>query len=410
MPTWARVVADQPRYPRWRADEPAPADELPADRFLRAAVLTFSDADSPTRRAAAADLLIDHPDLATTSLGAAAAIGDVDAVRALLAAGAPLTGGPFGWSALMYQAYARVPTPPEAAAVAIARMLLAAGAKADDGRQWDDAPTPFTVLTGLFDAGERDQPPHPHARALAQILLLAGADPADEQLLYNRMFGPADDHLELLFAHGIGRSARGERALRWLLHWAVTHDQRDRVRLLADHGVDIASPLDAPLTSATAGRTPIDVALLNGHVDLADLLASRGAGPATLSAADRFVADAMAGSTAGAREADPSVAAAARGQRPGLVVWATSLDRPESVALLVAAGFDVNALGRGDTTIEQEWETALHVAAGNGRQELVELLLSLGADTTVRDKRFDATPVDWARFFGHLDLARLFDR
>jgi ankyrin repeat protein len=306
----------------------------------------------------------------------------------------------------MYQAYSRVPQRVEADALETARLLLAAGADPNAGCLWHGARPPFTVLTGLFGAGERDQPRHEHALALARILLDAGADPADEQLLYNQMFRPTDDHLELLFAHGLGSTDRGRTLLRWLLHWAVTHDQRDRVALLARHGVDIAEPLDFTLAAATTGRTPVEIALLNGHLELADLLGTLGGGAATLTATDRFVADALAGSEAGVRGADPDVVERARQERPSLVVWAAALDRPRTVSLLVAAGFRINALGRGDTTIEQKWETALHVAAAAGNLDLAELLLSLGADPTIRDRRFDATALEWAGFFDRPDLVR----
>ena len=38
---------------------------------------------------------------------------------------------------------------------------------------------------------------------------------------------------------------------------------------------------------------------------------------------------------------------------------------------------------------DQEWETGLHAAAGNGDVAMVRLLLELGADPTLTDCRFD---------------------
>ena len=46
------------------------------------------------------------------------------------------------------------------------------------------------------------------------------------------------------------------------------------------------------------------------------------------------------------------------------------------------------------------WETALHHAAAEGDVDLVRLLLSLGARTDVRDKRFNSTPLGWAEHLG----------
>ena len=50
--------------------------------------------------------------------------------------------------------------------------------------------------------------------------------------------------------------------------------------------------------------------------------------------------------------------------------------------------------------------TALHLAAWSNHRPLVERLLERGADTTVRDKRYDATAADWARHGGHDALAQ----
>jgi ankyrin repeat protein len=110
------------------------------------------------------------------------------------------------------------------------------------------------------------------------------------------------------------------------------------------------------------------------------------------------------------RRTDPATVAAARGQRPGLVTWAAAQGAPNSVELLVAAGFDVNALGRSDAPIDQPWESALHVAAQRGDCGLAQRLLDLGADRDLRDGRFDGTALDWARHFGQTDLVELLER
>ena len=43
------------------------------------------------------------------------------------------------------------------------------------------------------------------------------------------------------------------------------------------------------------------------------------------------------------------------------------------------------------------------------RRALVELLLSLGADPSLRDARFGATPLDWARHLGPSAVVDLLD-
>src|SRR4029453_10357084 len=70
--------------------------------------------------------------------------------------------------------------------------------------------SPFTAVTGGLGEGENgvNTPPHQHALALARLLLEAGADPNHSQTLYNRQWSPADDHLELLGEDGLGRGIR----------------------------------------------------------------------------------------------------------------------------------------------------------------------------------------------------------
>ena len=53
---------------------------------------------------------------------------------------------------------------------------------------------------------------------------------------------------------------------------------------------------------------------------------------------------------------------------------------------------------------------ALHLAAWNDHPDLVERLLALGADPTIRDGRFNATPAGWARHNGHPQLAERLER
>ena len=66
--------------------------------------------------------------------------------------------------------------------------------------------------------------------------------------------------------------------------------------------------------------------------------------------------------------------------------------------LLIDRGADVNATV-GDNI------TPLHLAACGGHREMVDLLVAASADRNVRDLSHDATPSEWARFWGHPDLA-----
>jgi len=406
---------------RWAPGEPPPADEPLPDRFLRLACLTYSD-DQHADRIAAARMLAEHPDLPSRTLFVAAACADVVQVRRHLDArprAATETGGPHAWSPLLYQAYARHdPGQDRTAALQTARLLVAAGADPNDGRFWHALPTPFTVLTGVLGYGEHHQPWHPHAIPLARLLLDAGADPNDGQLLYNRMFGSTDDHLILLFEYGLGRDTAGPwhrllgeslespaEMLRSLLAWAIAHDQRDRVALLAAHGVDVVSPFTEQRSPRRG--TPIEFALLNGNRQLADQLRALGARPPRLSPSDAFVSAVLAGDAEAVQRIPPAVIAAVRRRRTGLVTWAAAHGAANSVDLLVTVGFDVNALGRSDIMGIQPWHTALHVAAENGNLALAERLIGLGADPNIIDKHHQSTPLDWALHFDQPVLADL---
>jgi hypothetical protein len=113
--------------------------------------------------------------------------------------------------------------------------------------------------------------------------------------------------------------------LRNLLWWAVTHNQRQRVALLAANGVDVLAPFTELRRHETNGHTPVGTALLNGHRDLAADLLALGARVPRFTPVDAFVAAAMAGDTDAVRAAGPAVAAAAREARPGLLPWAAKL-------------------------------------------------------------------------------------
>jgi ankyrin repeat protein len=283
------------------------------------------------------------------------------------------------------------------------------------------------VLTGVFGEGELgpvNQPRHPHSLALARLLLEAGADPNDGQALYNRMFEPGNDHLELLFEFGLGTGDGGpwrarmresadtpSQMLRGDLVWAIAHGMTERARLLLDHGVDVTVPFDntAPFDD---GTTAAQMAATTGHADLIDLLVAHGAPVPDLTPADAFIAAALAADRTTVdrlRRDHPGLADEVRSARPALVTWAAACGRPDAAELLVELGFDVNARGRTDMPSDQPWQTALHKAAGDGNLDLARVLLRLGADPGIRDARFGSTPLGWARHFGHDSMAELLE-
>lgn len=112
----------------------------------------------------------------------------------------------------MYAAYARVPG---RSSLPAARGLVRRGADVNafflDAGQYR-----FTVLTGVFgegEAGKERQPPHAECEAFARLLLDAGAEANDSRALYNRMFERDDTCLKLLIEYGL--SARDKN--NWLV-------------------------------------------------------------------------------------------------------------------------------------------------------------------------------------------------
>jgi hypothetical protein len=424
--SWARLKQHVEMIERHRrAPDEVEQAVGPADEFLAFACLRFGGDDSSERWERGASLLAEHPGLTRTSIHVAAAAADEAAVRGHLAADPALAsreGGPYGWEPLLYLVYARHDQRvSETATLATARALLEHGADPNAGYLWHGLYPPFTAVTGALGSGADDE--HPHGFALAELLLAAGANANDGQALYNRQFGTDDRHLVLLFDHGLGGEDGGPWAarfghtaespremLRGQLWWAIVHDMRDRIRLLVGHGVDFLTPYAAPGGRPTGLRTsharaPAEVAALSGHPELADWLVTQGAARPALKKADSLIAALLAGDRDAAVRLRAN-AAVAREERPGLIVWAAACRKLDAIALLAELGFDVNALGRGDIPAEAPWRTALHEAALAGDVAMARLLLDLGADPNVKSA-WGATPLAAARRSGQQAVAEL---
>ena len=375
-------------------------------RLLRLGCLGYSG-DDLTRHARARALLADRPDLAGANIWTAAAVGDVAAVGAFVAADPALAdrpGGPFDWKPLLYLTYSRIDSDaPAHDPLTVARLLLDRGADPNAGYLWG-GDYPFTALTGALGGGEdkNNQPPHRLALPLARLLLEAGADPNDSQALYNRQFDGDDSHLRLLIEFGLGTDRRGPwhtrlgsahgapaQLLEDQLLVAAAENRPEWARLALAAGADPdGRGTRHPLHQ---GLTPWALAVRRGNRGVADILLAAGATAAPLDPVDELMAACMAGDGAAVDRlltADPGLVAVAVSRRPAAILEATELRRPDVVRLLADLGFDVNVCPR---------VTPLHQAAYDGDVALVETLLGLGADPDHRDAQFDSTPLGWAR-------------
>jgi ankyrin repeat protein len=409
FPSWTKlkqyltVIADY----NWSPPKDAPVlDNRDAriDAFVDLACLSYGQ-DWTERRVQARELLAADPSLASANIYTAATVGDFAAIERMLADDPSLArrrGGPRNWEPLLYACYSRLDsTAEDHSTLEAARLLLQHGADPNAGFLWERDYL-FTALTGAFGEGERgpvNQPQHQYAQALARLLLEAGADPNDGQSLYNRMFRPGNEHLELLFEFGLGRGGDGvwfrrmggradtpAKMLRYQLGWAVEHGLFDRVKLLVEHGADVTQP------DPRRHRTPYELAALSGHHQIAEYLAEHGAPRAELNELDAFAIACFGADDVRARALltkNPTLITQLGRRRSELMGHAAAANQPAAIRLMVDLGFDINEVQR---------TAPLHSAASAGQLEMVKLLIELGADPLIRDTEFNGTPHGWANY------------
>ncbi len=371
-----------------------------ANEFLQHVVLIYSETEraDPARFEYAANVLNDHPGILDESIYVACAAGDVNRVKRVLANDGSLVnqkGGYHHWEPLMYAAYSRLTG---ADTLSVARVLLDAGANPNANYMWGGQYR-FTALTGVFGQGEGGPvrlPEHPRCETFARLLLSSGANPNDSQSAYNRCFEDDNLYLELLLEYGLTESAQNnwllevdgeliehpQSTLRFQLNHAISSGKFERVKLLVEHGMSLDFDND--------GKTPYQTALLSGHKDIAEYLASHGTKVTSLGPVDQLQMALLNADKEQVTELisdDGSLAGQVQETYPNLLEKAVDLDRADAIRLMIDVGFDVNRVtGR----------TALHQAAWHGNIPMIKLLLALGADPRIRDHMAFAMPIGWA--------------
>jgi uncharacterized protein len=377
-------------------NERSPGEAALHDELLQGAcIFSGGRADFPSKWRHAERIRVRHPELAIASIHAAVACGELEHVERLLRDDAALVeqrGGPQGWEPLLFACYGRLPNPRFAEhSVAIAKLLLDAGAAASTSFIHPEGQLRFFALTGAMGHGELAQPEHPYADELARLLLARGADPNDSQGLYNtHLVGDDPKWLELLLQHGLGPRDRinwhehaeavaaAEPILDYLVAQAATNGHARRLRCLLEHGAD------ANARSSYDGHSCHQAAMIIGRRDLAELLERHGAVAEPLEGFDMFVSACNLGERG---ETERLLA-----EHPeyldqvDALVDAAMHRRHAAVAMLLELGMDPNRPGR-------HGHLALHAACED--PALVQLLLAHGADP--RALCFGGSAAEWAR-------------
>jgi len=355
-------------------------------------------------------LLASHPELAGSSIHAAAVLGDDAAVRRFLAQdpeSVRATAAPYGGDALnclCLSKYLRLDPARTDGFLRAATALLDAGADPNTGF-WTtgEHPERETALYGAAGVA--------HHAALTRLLLERGADPNDVEAVYHSPESYDNDAMKLLVETGRmtpehfalmlirkhdwhdydgatwllehGAEPNRERQRGWLpLHHALARDNSlATIALLLDHGADPSI--------VKRGMTAIARAAGEGRGDVLELFEQRGV-PLALHGVDRLIAACARGDGAAAR-------AIAAGE-PGLVgevlaVGGELLARfggtgnPPGVRALLDLGVPVAApfvAGDGYWGIPPN-SLAIHVAAWRGQPAVVRVLLERGSPVDVAD-------------------------
>ncbi len=388
--------------------DPRHAERVAA--FLRNASLDWRVGGSmrASCRHTAERLLRRHPEIVCDSIYTAVVSGDLEEVERLLAerpAAAPEKGGPRDWPPLLYLCSTRLSLPTaDDHAVAIARALLDGGADPNAYYPGGNESIHYTALTCVAGEGEEDGTPHPKREALWQLLLERGAEPYDNQTLYNTHFrGDILWFLKLMYAQAV----RLGRQIDWddpnwamldmggygpgayyLLGIAVRKNDLSLAEWILAHGASPNVPKSSNLTFNPKG-TLYEEAVRLDQLEMAELLARNGA---TRSA---VVLEGVEAFAAAALRLDRTRALVLLAEHPEYLrspvamFAAAKRDRADVVAFLLGLGMSVD--------VEDSSRTrALHEAAHADAPGVVALLIERGAEVDPRDANHGNTPLGWA--------------
>lgn len=421
-PSWAALVRKIDSAP---PAGPDPALDPSAQDSRVAAFLEFAcwdhhvhgRGDYAHREESAMRLLRRYPEIARSNLYTAVVCGELTEVARLIAANpesARTSGGPRGWTPLLYLTYARLPWQPSIDnSLSIARLLLEHGA--DSNTYYMAGDSPYTALVGVAGEGEQDAHPHPVAEEFYRLLLEAGAGPYDQQVLYNTHFRAAMLWwLDLTYAHcqKTGRTADWHDQPEWpmfdmgnygtgarfILGIAVKRNDLQLAEWALARG---ANPNAVPARDPRhSKRSLYQDAVVSGNREMADLLVRHGAVPV------EPVLDDQEAYVAACLRLDRVAVQAFLENRPEYLHSAAAIheaarrDRPDVIALLLDLGTPIEAE-------DKQRQRPLHAAAGANALRAAAFLLERGAEPDPREANWNATPIGFANHDRKLEMINL---
>lgn len=221
--------------------------------------------------------------------------------------------------------------------------------------------------------------------------------------------------------------------------WTALHQAAySNLPYMAQILLDAGAPTD--LSARGDGGTPLAIALFWGHREVAEVLAQQGVHPPNLRTAAGLGDLELAREPEKHRQfyrphsgfprwwptddpqevVDEALSWAARNDRVEVLapllkrganidadvyrgtalIWAAFTNRANAVQTLLKLGADPNRRATFGGPMHGEGVTALHLAAEQGHLDVIRILLDHGADRSIKDSNYDATPWHWA---GHND-------
>ena len=265
-----------------------------------------------------------------------------------------------------------------------------------------------TDINAKDDGGTGSTPLHYVARQghkeIAELLIAKGADVnaknsrnGSTPLHYaiDRRYNINKKLIELLIANGADVNAkRGDGNTP--LHSAAERGHKEIAELLLAEGADVNAKVMTYYFNI-GGWTPLDWVIYNGEIEFAELLRKHGGKSGAL---DSIHIAAFLGNIEAVKQNLATVvdvnATNVGGDTP--LNSAAGNGHKEIVELLISKGADVNA--------KNAVNKPLHMAAERGHKEIVELLIAEGADVNAKEN-FGPTALDWAIRRTHTETATL---